>query len=56
MGMGIALCGGSDGQPGQGSSTMDFEIRLKEALEMECLSVWELCEGNVEGGLPCWRP
>jgi hypothetical protein len=22
------------------------------ALEMECLSLWELCEGNLEGGLP----
>jgi len=20
------------------------------ALEMECLSLWELCEGNLEGG------
>ena len=25
--------------------------RLKRALEREHLSLWELCEGNVEGGL-----
>jgi len=32
--------------------------RLKEALEVEHLSLspWELCEGNLEGGLPCWGP
>jgi len=21
-----------------------------------CLSLWELCYGNLEGGLPCWGP
>jgi hypothetical protein len=31
-----------------GLSTGDFERWLKEALEVG------LCEGNVEGGLPCW--
>jgi len=56
LGMGISLYGGSDGQPGVVSSTGDFKIWLKGALEMECLSVWELCEGNLEGGLPCWGP
>jgi hypothetical protein len=20
------------------------------------LSLWELCEGNLDGGLPCWGP
>ena len=20
------------------------------------VSLWELCEGNLEGGLPCWGP
>ena len=31
---------------------LDFEIRLKGSLEVECVSMWELCEGNLEGGLP----
>ena len=38
------------------SSTRDFERWLKGALEVERLSLWELCEGNLEGGLPCWGP
>jgi hypothetical protein len=44
---------GSVGQPGQGSSTRDFEVQLRGALEVQHLSLWELCEGNLEGGLPC---
>jgi len=48
--MGIPLYGGSVGQPGVGSSTGDFEIRLKGTLEVECLSLWELCEGNWRDG------
>ena len=39
--MGIHLHGASVGQPGVGSSTGGFEIRLKGALE--------LSEGNLEG-------
>jgi len=41
-----------------GSSTGDFERWLKEALEVGhlSLSLWELCKGNLEGGLPCWAP
>ena len=54
--MGISILGGSAGQPGVGSSTKNFEICLKGALEVECLSLWELCEGNLEGGLPCRGP
>jgi len=54
--MGISLHGDSVGQPGVGTSTGDFEIWLKGALEVECLTLWELCEGNLEGGLPCWGP
>jgi hypothetical protein len=53
--MGISLHGGSAGQLGVGSSTRDFEIWLKVAPEVECLSV-EFCEGNLEGGLRCWGP
>jgi len=34
VGMGIPLCWGSVGQPGVGSSTVDFEIWLKGALEV----------------------
>ena len=41
-------------QPGVGSSTRDLEIWLKMALKVRSLSLWELCEGNLEGGLPCW--
>ena len=52
--MGISLYGGSVGQTGVGSSTGDFETRLKEVQGVECLSLWELCEGNLEGGLPYW--
>jgi len=56
LGTSISLHGGSAGQPGVGSSTGDFERRLKVALEADCLSLWELCEGNPEGALPCWVP
>jgi len=52
LGMGISLHRGSVGQPGVGSSTRDVEIWLKGALEVECLSLWELCEGNLEGRAP----
>ena len=54
--MGISLHGSSVGQPGVGSSTGEFERRLKGALEVGRLPLWELCEGNLEGGLPCWGP
>ena len=37
--MGISLHGSSFGQPGVDSSTEDFEICLKRALEVECLSL-----------------
>jgi len=42
--------------PAVGSSTGDFERWLTGALEVERLSLWELCEGNLEGGLPSWGP
>jgi hypothetical protein len=51
---GISLYGGLVRQPGVGSSTGDFELWLKGALEVGHLSLWELCEGNLEGRLPCW--
>jgi len=51
---GNSLHEGSAGQPGVGSSTRDFERWLKLALVVEHLSLWELCEGNLEGGLPGW--
>jgi len=54
--MGIPLYGSSVGLPGVGSSTGDFEIWLKGAQEVWSLSLWERCEGNLEGGLPCWGP
>jgi hypothetical protein len=37
-------------------STKDFERWLKGALEVGRRSLWELCEGNLEGGLPCRDP
>jgi hypothetical protein len=47
------LYGGSVGQPGVGSSTGDFEIWLKGALEVESLSLAvSLCGSSVEG---TWR-
>ena len=49
LGISISPHGGLIGQPGVGSSTRDFEIWLKGALR-------ELCEENLEGGLPCWGP
>jgi hypothetical protein len=56
LGMDISLHGGSVGQPEVGSSAGDFEIWLKVAVGVECLSLWELCEGNLEGRFPCWGP
>jgi len=56
LGMGISLHGGSVGQPAVGSSTGNFEVWLKGALDVESLSLWEFCEGNMEGGFPCWGP
>jgi hypothetical protein len=54
LGTGISLYGGSVGQTGVGLYTGDFERRLKGDLEVGYLCLWELCEGNLEGGLPCW--
>jgi len=54
--MGISLYGGSVGQTWVGSSTGDFGVWLKGALGVECFSLWELREGNLEGGFPCWGP
>jgi len=53
---GISLHEYSDGQPGVDLSTGDLERWLKGALEFGRLSLWELCEGNPEVGLPCWGP
>ena len=56
LGKGNSLHGGSVGQTGVGSSTGDFERWLKGALHVGHFSLWELHEGNLEGGLPCWGP
>jgi hypothetical protein len=37
-----------------GSFTRDFERWMKGAPEVECLSLRELCEENLEEGLLCW--
>jgi hypothetical protein len=52
---GISLHGGSVGQPGVGSSSGDLERCLKGG-SGGVASQWVLCEGNMEGGLPCWVP
>jgi len=49
---GISQHEGSAGQPGVGLSTGEFEMWLKGSLEVERLSLWELCEGNLEVWLP----
>jgi hypothetical protein len=56
LGTGISLYGGSVGQTVEGSSTGDFEIWLKGGLQVERLSLWKRCEGNLEGVLPYWGP
>jgi hypothetical protein len=40
--MGISLYGASGGQNGVGSSIRDFDVWLKGALKVECLSVGAL--------------
>jgi hypothetical protein len=55
LGTGTSLQVGSVEQPGVGSTTRDFERWLKGALGLGCLSLWELCEGNLKGGL-AWDP
>jgi hypothetical protein len=57
LGMGISPMGAqlsiSFGRPGEGLSTKDFEIWVQGALGVECPSLWELCDGNLErGSLP----
>ena len=54
LGTGISLQVGSVGQPGVGPSTGDFDRWLKGALKVGHFTLWELCEVNLEGGLPCW--
>jgi hypothetical protein len=55
--MGISLHGGSVGQPEVGSSTRDFERWSKRGSEGgPSLSLWQFCEGKLEGQLPCWGP
>ena len=54
--MGISLHGVSVGQPAVSSSTGDFQRQMKATLELERLSLWELCEGNLVGGFPYWGP
>jgi hypothetical protein len=55
LGISIPLYGGSVGQTGLGSSTVDFERRMKGVWWCG-VSLWELCEGNLEGGPSCWGP
>jgi len=39
-----------------GSSTMDFERRMKGALRMERFSLKRLSSEDLWGGFICWRP
>jgi len=54
LGTGICLHGAQLGNLEWAHLTRT-EIWLRGALEVERLSLWELCEGNLEGGLPCWE-
>jgi hypothetical protein len=56
LGMGISPYGGSVGQPGVSSPTGEFETWLKGSLGVKRLSLWELCEGNLEGAPPAGNP
>jgi hypothetical protein len=38
------------------SYTMHFARQFKDGYVMEHLSLWELCEGNLEGGFLYWGP
>jgi hypothetical protein len=51
-----AMDGGSVGEPVTSTSTGYFEIWLRRALVVGCLSLWELWEGNLGWELPCWGP
>jgi len=63
VGMGISPHGGSFGQPGviyrglcsmvERGSRGGMSLALSLSLS---ISLRELCEGNLEGGLPCWGP
>jgi len=48
----VALLGNLEGL----SFTRDFESWMKEAFETGHLSLSELSEGNLEGGLLYWEP
>jgi len=50
----ISLHSSPAGKPGGNSFTGDFERRTKEALQTERLSLWEFCEGTLEGRLLYW--
>ena len=57
METGISVRRGPAGDPGRGAripGTLKDELR--KTLKTEHLSVWELYEGNLEGGLLYWRP
>jgi hypothetical protein len=49
--------GSPSGEPGAGLILPGTLRDRWRALEMECLSlsVWKLCEGNLEGGLRYWK-
>jgi hypothetical protein len=40
---------------GSNNSLGTLRDSSRRALEMENLSLWALCEGNLEGGLLYWR-
>jgi hypothetical protein len=52
--MSISLHRGPNGGTWRGGSfTRDVERQVKEGSGNRA-SLWELCEGNLEGGLLCW--
>jgi hypothetical protein len=55
--MGVSLHRGPIGENGGGLVTRDFEIwTKKDSGNRASLSLWELCEGNMEEGILYWRP
>jgi len=56
LGMGISLYGGSVWATWGGLIYWDFEIWLKGALRMECLSLWGSVKGTWREGPPSGDP
>jgi len=52
----LSICVPLGNLRGGGSFTGDFKAWKREGSGNKCLSLWELCEGNLEGRLLYWGP